>query len=237
MIEVKDLCKEYDLGIVKVRAIMNVSLRIEKGEFVTIMGPSGSGKSTLLHLLGILDLPTSGNYLLEGHDITCLPDRELSRIRNQHFGFVFQSFNLLPEFNAVDNVMMPLAYANVPLKDRKARARELLDRVGLRERRYHYPSMLSGGEQQRVAIARALANDPDLILADEPTGNLPSAMGREILKMLYALNEQGTTIVMVTHDERLGTCGKRLIRMEDGRVLSDGPVQDRFNPEEAHAAP
>jgi putative ABC transport system ATP-binding protein len=231
MIEIKEMAKVYDLGTVQVKALMDVSLSIGRGEFLTIMGPSGSGKSTLLHLLGILDQPTSGHYFLEGHDITNLPDRELSRIRNEHFGFVFQSFNLFPEFSAIENVMMPLAYAKVPMRERKEKASALLDKVGLKHRMYHFPNMLSGGEQQRVAIARALANDPDLILADEPTGNLPSVMGREILKMLYALNEQGTTIVMVTHDDKLGACGKRLIRLKDGCIVHDGPVQERYNPD------
>jgi putative ABC transport system ATP-binding protein len=227
MIEIREIGKTYDLGTVQVRALMGVSLAIERGEFVTVMGPSGSGKSTLLHLLGIL----------EGHDITNLPDRELSRIRNEHFGFVFQSFNLFPEFNALENVMMPLAYAKVPMRERKERATALLDKVELKHRMYHFPNMLSGGEQQRVAIARALANDPDLILADEPTGNLPSVMGREILRMLFALNEQGTTIVMVTHDDKLGACGKRLIRLKDGCVVHDGPVLVRYDPDEGGEEP
>jgi putative ABC transport system ATP-binding protein len=237
MIEIREIGKTYDLGTVQVRALMGVSLAIERGEFVTVMGPSGSGKSTLLHLLGILDKPSAGSYLLEGHDITNLPDRELSRIRNEHFGFVFQSFNLFPEFNALENVMMPLAYAKVPMRERKERATALLDKVELKHRMYHFPNMLSGGEQQRVAIARALANDPDLILADEPTGNLPSVMGREILRMLFALNEQGTTIVMVTHDDKLGACGKRLIRLKDGCVVHDGPVLVRYDPDEGGEEP
>jgi putative ABC transport system ATP-binding protein len=231
MIEVRKIGKTYDLGKVKLAALEEVSLSIAKGEFVTVMGPSGSGKSTLLHLIGILDQPTSGNYLLEGHDITGLPDAELSRIRNRHFGFVFQNFNLFPEFDALANVSMPLAYAGVPRGERKEKAVALLKRVGLESRMRHYPNMLSGGEQQRVAIARALANEPDLILADEPTGNLPSSMGREIIKMLYDLNAQGVTVIMVTHDARLGKCGKRLIRLRDGRVVSDAPVPERLDPD------
>ncbi|MBT3274595.1 MAG: ABC transporter ATP-binding protein, partial [Spirochaetales bacterium] len=175
MIELKGAAKIYDLGGgAKVQALKGVDLSIMRGEFITVMGPSGSGKSTLLHILGILDDVDSGTYLLEESDLTTLTDRELSRIRNQHFGFIFQSFNLFNEFNAVENVMFPLMNAGMRVSERKEKARSLLSQVGLDERMYHYPNMLSGGEQQRVAIARALANDPTFILADEPTGNLPS---------------------------------------------------------------
>ena len=233
MIEIEKVNKIYDIGSVNITALDSVDLVIERGEFITIMGPSGSGKSTLLHILGILDLPTSGTYRLEGHEITTLPDRELSRIRNEHFGFVFQSFNLFPEFSAIENVVMPLAYARMPSRERKQKAQKLLEQVGLGHRLYHYPNMLSGGEQQRVAIARALANDPTLILADEPTGNLPSRMGLEILNLLYDLNDEDVTVVLVTHDERIGSCGKRMIQIEDGRIRSDEPVRNRFDPHKA----
>ncbi len=227
MIDLKGIARVYDLGAVKIQALEGTSLSIAKGEFVSIMGPSGSGKSTLLHLLGLLDRPSGGTYRLDGHDVTTLRDRELSRVRNRHFGFVFQSFNLLPEFNALENVMMPLTYSELPRRKRRARATELLERTGLAERMFHYPAMLSGGEQQRVAIARALANNPTLILADEPTGNLPSDKGREILTILDGLNRTGVTIVMVTHDERLASWGKRLVRLQDGRVVGDGTIADR----------
>ena len=221
MITLQNIGKTYDLGSSKVAALQSIDLSIERGEFVTVMGPSGSGKSTLLHILGILDTADKGSYLLEDHDLMTLSDRELSRIRNEHFGFVFQSFNLFNEFNALENVMFPLMYAGVRGAQRRERARSLLVQVGLEHRMFHYPNMLSGGEQQRVAVARALANDPTLILADEPTGNLPSDKGEEILQLLEGLNRDGVTIVMVTHDERLGARGSRCVRLRDGLVESD----------------
>ncbi|MFW5744287.1 MAG: ABC transporter ATP-binding protein [Spirochaetota bacterium] len=221
MITLEGIGKRYDLGSSTVTALSEIDLRIDRGELITVMGPSGSGKSTLLHILGILDSADQGRYLLEEHDLTTLSDRELSRIRNEHFGFVFQSFNLFNEFTALENVMFPLMYAGVRRADRLERARELLSQVGLDHRMGHYPNMLSGGEQQRVAIARALANDPSLILADEPTGNLPSNTGEEILRLIERLNEDGVTVVMVTHDERLGARGRRRIRLRDGRIESD----------------
>ncbi|MFP4382449.1 MAG: ABC transporter ATP-binding protein [Spirochaetia bacterium] len=231
MIQLTGVTKTYDLGSRKLDAIKEIDLRIDRGEFVTVMGPSGSGKSTLLAILGILDSPTRGTYSIEENEVTDLSDRERSRIRNEHFGFVFQSFNLFPEFSALDNVIMPLMYAGKPSGERKKRAKELLERFGLAERMYHYPNMLSGGEQQRVAIARALANDPSLLLADEPTGNLPTEMGMDILNTLRQLNKEGLTVVMVTHDERLGSTGKRMVRLRDGMVLSDGPIEKRLDPE------
>jgi putative ABC transport system ATP-binding protein len=231
MIQLQSVTKTYDLGARKLDAVKDISLYIDRGEFVTIMGPSGSGKSTLLAILGILDSPSAGKYSIEENEVTMLSDRERSRIRNEHFGFVFQSFNLFPEFSALDNVIMPLMYAGKSSRERKNRAKELLDRFGLAERMYHYPNMLSGGEQQRVAIARALANDPSLLLADEPTGNLPTEMGMNILTTLRQLNEDGLTVVMVTHDERLGNTGKRMVRLRDGMVVSDGPIEKRLDPE------
>ena len=201
------------------KALDRVSLSISKGDYVAIMGPSGSGKSTLLNILGILDKPTGGTYLLEDHDITGLPDKEQARIRNRHFGFVFQSFNLFPELSAMENVMLPMSYAGVTLAKRKARASELLDWIGLGHRLYHLPTMMSGGEQQRVAIARALANEPDLLLADEPTGNLPSEKGEEILQTLEDLSRQGVIIVMVTHHDDQRRRAGRVIRIQDGSVL------------------
>lgn len=221
MITLKNINKIYDLGEVKVEALKGIDITINRGEYVSIMGPSGSGKSTLMHILGILDSPTSGQYLLEDYDITRLPDRELARIRNKHFGFIFQSFNLFPELSALENVMLPLSYAGVSFKERKSRAQDLLADVGLSHRMQHLPTMMSGGEQQRVAVARALSNDPDLILADEPTGNLPSARGHEIMDILENLNKRGVTIVMVTHSDEQGARAKRKISIRDGLLHND----------------
>ena len=219
MIKLENIEKKYDLGEVTVTALEDISFEIGRGEFVAIMGPSGSGKSTLMNILGILDNPTGGRYLLEDHDITSLPDRERARIRNRHFGFVFQSFNLFPELSAMENVMLPMSYAGKPFAKRKTRAAELLDWLGMSHRLHHLPTMMSGGEQQRVAIARALANEPDLILADEPTGNLPSEKGEEIMRTLEQLNDQGVTVVMVTHNDDQGARAKRVIRIQDGGIL------------------
>ena len=222
MIRLENIGKEYDLGEVKVSALQDITLTIERGEYVSVMGPSGSGKSTFLNVLGILDNPTSGTYLLEDYDITRLPDKEQARIRNQHFGFVFQSINLFSELSAIENVMLPMSYGGIPFHDRRKRAAELLDWLGLGNRLHHLPTMLSGGEQQRVAIARALANKPDLILADEPTGNLPTDKGEDILKTLEELNSQGVTIVMVTHDDDQGKRAHRQVFLRDGKL--DGGV-------------
>jgi len=221
MITLEGIEKKYDLGETKITDLDNVSLTIDEGEYVAIMGPSGSGKSTLLNILGILDNPSGGNYLLEGHNITNLPDKERARIRNKHFGFVFQSFNLFPELSAMENVMLPMSYAGISFSQRKARASELLDWIGLGHRLHHLPTMMSGGEQQRVAIARALANEPDLILADEPTGNLPTEKGEEVLQTLEDLNKQGVTVVMVTHNDHQGQRAKRLIQIQDGKIQGD----------------
>jgi len=221
MIRLSGIGKSYDLGTVQVAALEDVSLTIERGEYVSVMGPSGSGKSTLLNVLGILEKPSSGKYLLEDHDITQLPDKEQARIRNRHFGFVFQSFNLFGELSALENVMLPMGYTGAPFAQRRRRAMELLDRLGLKERLHHLPAMMSGGEQQRVAIARALANQPDLILADEPTGNLPSEKGEQILGILEDLNRQGTTVVMVTHNDEQGRRAPRRLRLIDGKITED----------------
>ena len=221
MIELKGITKIYDLGHTQITALKGINLEISRGEFITIMGPSGSGKSTLLHILGILDEADEGSYLLEKNDLTTLSDKELSRIRNQNFGFIFQSFNLFNEFNALENVMFPLIQAGIPRAERRERAMSLLTTVGLDNRVGHYPNMLSGGEQQRVAIARSLAMDPTFILADEPTGNLPSEQGAEILAMLDDLNKKGVTVIMVTHDDKLGERGTRAVRMIDGEIVKD----------------
>ena len=229
MINLVDVNKFYDLGDVQVSALKDVSLTIERGEYIAIMGPSGSGKSTLMHILGILDNLSSGKYFLEDYDISALPDREQARIRNQHFGFIFQSFNLFPELSALENVMLPMSYAGVSYLKRKDRAAELLEEVGLVHRMQHLPTMLSGGEQQRVAIARALSNEPDLILADEPTGNLPSDKGEEIMQILENLNRRGVTVVMVTHNPEQGRRARRVINLRDGALLAGADILEEVN--------
>ncbi len=227
MIKLENVSKQYYMGNVIINALDDVSLTIDRGEFLIIMGPSGSGKSTLLNILGVLDMPSPdlGTYLLENVNITDLADKELARIRNRHFGFIFQSYNLFPELNALENVMMPLAYAKRPKAERVQRAEELLAMVEMSHRLKHFPNQLSGGEQQRVAIARALANQPTLLLADEPTGNLATEQGIEILELLKRLNDEGTTIVIVTHDPKVSTYGKRLIQLQDGKIVSDKEIE------------
>lgn len=232
MIRLESISKCYDRGGEEVWALADVNLTIQRSEFISVMGPSGSGKSTLLHILGGLDQATSGAYLLEEVDITELSDKELSRIRNRHFGFIFQAYNLLPELTALENVAVPMMYGGKGKREWLPRAKELLERMGLSQRLHHYPNQLSGGEQQRVAIARALANEPTLLLADEPTGNLASDQGEEILRLLQELNDQGTTIVLVTHDPWAASFGKRLIRLRDGRIIQDREIANRFTSEE-----
>jgi putative ABC transport system ATP-binding protein len=223
MIKLEQISRQYDLGGTKVNALKEISLEINRGDYAAIMGPSGSGKSTLMHIMGILDTSTSGKYFLEDYDITALPDKEQARIRNKHFGFIFQSFNLFPELSAIENVMLPMSYAGIPFKTRKDKAVQLLQEVGLEHRMTHLPTMLSGGEQQRVAIARSLSNDPDLILADEPTGNLPSDKGEEIMEILESLNRRGVTIVMVTHNPQQGKRAGYVIELRDGMLITGSP--------------
>ena len=221
MIRLEGVSKEYFMGDVEIRALDAIDLEIQRGEFLSIMGPSGSGKSTLLNILGVLDQPSRGAYYLEDVDITRMRDRELAQIRNRHFGFVFQSYNLFPELSALENVMVPLMYAGKGKGERRALAAELLKGVGMDHRLKHLPTQLSGGEQQRVAIARALANNPTLILADEPTGNLATDQGAEIMEILQNLNDGGTTVVIVTHDPTISRYGKRLIKLCDGVIVQD----------------
>jgi putative ABC transport system ATP-binding protein len=225
MIQLEDVTKIYLMGKVEVRALSGVDLTIEDGELVAIMGPSGSGKTTLMNILGCLDLPTSGRYLLDGADVSRLSDNRLAKIRSRKIGFVFQSFNLVPRTNAVRNVELPLVYAGV--RTRRNPARLALEQVGLGDRQKHMPSELSGGQQQRVAIARALINDPALLLADEPTGNLDTVASAEILKLLGGLNDAGRTVVIITHEEEVARFAKRIVRMRDGRIVSDQVQRNR----------
>lgn len=229
LIRLDRVTKTYDLGEVQVHALRGISLEIQRGEFVAIMGASGSGKSTLMNILGCLDRPTSGRYFLDGVDVSGMSKEELARIRNRKLGFVFQHFNLLARTSALENVELPTVYAGVPPEERTRRAREALERVGLGERAEHHPSQLSGGQQQRVAIARALVNNPQIVLADEPTGNLDSRTSVEIMEILQRLNEeQELTVVIVTHETDIAHYAKRAIEFRDGRVRRDQVIEKRL---------
>ncbi len=225
LIDIRALSKKYLLGTVRVLALNEISLSIERNEYVAIMGPSGSGKSTLMNIIGCLDVPTSGSYTLNGQAVASLSDDELATIRNKEIGFVFQTFNLLPRADALHNVELPLIYKGVPKAERRIIARETLEKVGLGDRMDHKPNELSGGQRQRVAIARALVNNPSIILADEPTGNLDSTTGEEIMKLFADLNAAGNTIIVVTHEEEIARKSKRIIRLRDGRIVSDETVE------------
>lgn len=221
LIALREVHKRYQLGEVPVHALRGIDLTIDRGEFVAVMGTSGSGKSTLMNILGCLDTPSGGEYRLAGHDVSRLSRDQLARVRNRLLGFVFQSFNLLSRTSALDNVELPLLYANIPARERHARARAALQRVGLGARLDHFPNQLSGGQQQRVAIARALVSEPQLILADEPTGNLDSETSRDIMQLLQTLGNSGITVVLVTHEPDIAQHAARVITLRDGQLRSD----------------
>src|SRR6186713_2938165 len=225
VIDIENITKDYVMGEEIVHALRGVSLQIHSNEYLAIMGPSGSGKSTLMNMLGCLDTPTSGKYFFSGKNVSEMDDDELADIRNREIGFVFQTFNLLPRSDALHNVELPLIYAGIPKHERIARAREALENVGLGDRFHHRPNELSGGQRQRVAIARALVTRPSIILADEPTGNLDSKTGVEIMNLFEHLYEQGNTLIVVTHEEDIARHARRIVRLRDGLIESDGPAQ------------
>lgn len=227
MIDIKNLTKTYNIGKMSIEILKGIDLTVNEGEYVSIMGPSGSGKSTFLNIIGCLDRLTTGTYTLDGKNIENLNDNELSEIRCKKVGFVFQSYNLLPKLNAIENVELPAKYLGMDRNKRKERAEELLRLVGLDDRMHHLPNELSGGQKQRVAIARSLINDPKIIFADEPTGNLDSKSTEEILEIFKKLNDKGVTILMVTHEEDVAKHTKRIVRLRDGIIQSDNLVQDR----------
>ena len=228
VIEIQDIVKNYQIGSVIVRALRSVSVTINKNEYVAIMGPSGSGKSTLMNLLGCLDTPTSGMYILNGTDVSKMEDDFLAEIRNKEIGFVFQTFNLRPRYTALENVTLPLIYAGVPKAEREKIATDTLKQVGLSDRMTHKPNELSGGQRQRVAIARALVNKPSIILADEPTGNLDSKTSIDIMALLDAIHKAGNTVIVVTHEEDIARHAERIIRLFDGEIASDVKNPDRI---------
>lgn len=227
IIEMKNITKTYIVGLEEVHALRGVSLTVRKNEYIAVMGPSGSGKSTLMNIIGCLDTPTTGIYLFNGINVSDMNDNELARIRNKEIGFVFQTFNLIPRSNALHNVELPLIYANVPKHERRERAKQALISVGLGDRINHKPNELSGGQRQRVAIARALINNPSIILADEPTGNLDSKTGEEIMQLFEELHKNGNTIILVTHEEYIAEHAKRIIRIRDGMIEADEIVNNR----------
>ena len=226
MIELRDIYKLYHMGDSVVRALDGVSINIEEGEFVAIVGQSGSGKSTCMNIIGCLDVPTSGTYTLNGIDVSTMDDDMQASIRNRFIGIIFQQYNLIPKLNVVENVELPLLYSGMSASERRAAAMKALERVGLTDKAKNRPNQLSGGQQQRVSIARALAGDPSVILADEPTGALDSRTGREVLAFLQELNRDGRTIVLITHDNSIAVKAKRIIRLSDGKIVYDGPSDD-----------
>lgn len=236
IITIEHIAKIYDVGFEKVHALRDVSLNIDKNEYVAIMGPSGSGKSTLMNILGCLDTPSKGKYEFEGVSVSDMTDNELAEIRNSKIGFVFQTFNLLPRSDALHNVELPLIYAGIPSYERKEKAAAALENVGLADRMTHKPNELSGGQRQRVAIARALVTDPSIILADEPTGNLDTKTGEDIMYLFNEIYEQGNTIILVTHEEYIAEHAARIIRIRDGLIERDERVDSRFIPKKREAA-
>ncbi|MDH3267444.1 MAG: ABC transporter ATP-binding protein [Ignavibacteria bacterium] len=230
MINIEHIAKIYDVGLEKVHALRDVSLRIDKNEYVAIMGPSGSGKSTLMNMLGCLDTPTTGKYEFNAVNVSDMDDNDLARIRNKEIGFVFQTFNLLPRSDALHNVELPLIYAGMPYSERRERASKSLADVGLADRMHHKPNELSGGQRQRVAVARALVTNPSIILADEPTGNLDSKTGEEIMLLFNEIHDKGNTIILVTHEEYIAEHAARIIRLKDGLVEKDEVVAKRYTP-------
>ena len=220
ILQLTDICKDYQQGKEPVRVLKNINLTVEKGDYLAIMGPSGSGKTTLMNIIGCLDVPTSGSYTLEGRDLKDLSDDELAEVRNKHIGFVFQSFHLLPKMDALDNVALPLLYADVPLKERRERAEEALKAVGLGERIHFLPNQLSGGQCQRVAIARAIVGNPDLLLADEPTGALDTKAGNQIMEIFRGLSQKGMTIIMITHEPGIAECADKIYKILDGELYT-----------------
>ena len=226
LIELKDVYKIYQMGEETVHALDGISLTVDPGEFVAIVGSSGSGKSTAMNIIGCLDVPTSGTYYLGGRDVSAMNDDQQAEIRNKMLGFIFQQYNLIPKLTVQENVELPLLYAGVGAQERRARATEALERVGLAEKHRNLPSQLSGGQQQRVSIARALAGHPSLILADEPTGALDSRTGREVLGFLQKLNREGDTVVLITHDNSIAVRARRIVRLQDGRIIYDGDASD-----------
>jgi len=229
VIEIHNIVKNYQVGSVIVRALRSVSLNINKNEYVAIMGPSGSGKSTLMNILGCLDTPTKGQYILNGTDVSKMEDDQLAEIRNKEIGFVFQTFNLLPRYTALENVTLPLIYAGIPRHEREEHAKRTLDEVGLGDRMHHKPNELSGGQRQRVAIARALVNTPSIILADEPTGNLDSKTSYDIMGLLDKIHELGNTVIVVTHEEDIARHAHRIIKLMDGEVSADYANENRID--------
>lgn len=235
IINIEHIAKMYQVGLEEVHALRDVSLRIDKNEYVAIMGPSGSGKSTLMNMLGCLDTPTSGKYEFNGVSVSDMNDNELARIRNREIGFVFQTFNLLPRSDALHNVELPLIYAGISYAERRERALKSLVDVGLGDRVHHKPNELSGGQRQRVAVARALVTNPSIILADEPTGNLDSKTGEEIMQLFNEIHEKGNTIILVTHEEYIAEHAARIIRLRDGLIEKDETVQNRYIPKTRQA--
>ena len=226
LIELRDVYKIYQMGDTAVHALDGVTLTVDRGEFVAIVGQSGSGKSTAMNIIGCLDVPTSGTYHLGGVDVSTMDDDQQAEIRNRMLGFIFQQYNLIPKLNVLENVELPLLYAGLPASERKERARSALERVGLGDKCKNLPAQLSGGQQQRVSIARALAGNPSVILADEPTGALDSRTGRDVLNFLQKLNAEGDTVVLITHDNSIAVRAKRIVRLQDGRIIYDGDAHD-----------